>query len=253
MQAYGGLMSITGEDENAAADPRSRLDDRHGLGHVGGHRHPGEPDRAREDGPRRARRDFALRNRARLRRRCQIASVTIAPRQMKPQGSGASGIVPYQAFRASRRLDRDRRRQRRPLREAREGARPARARRRRALRDERASASKNRKALIPLLEAEVAKYTIAEVRELLDARGRPERARCSASTRSCTTSRRRRSASSSKGPKARCRRSACRCASTECVRHMNALPRNLARTEASSSLAARGHSGRIRAVYPGAI
>ena len=31
----------------------------------------------------------------------QIASVLIAPRVMRPQGSGASGIVPYQAFRAS--------------------------------------------------------------------------------------------------------------------------------------------------------
>jgi crotonobetainyl-CoA:carnitine CoA-transferase CaiB-like acyl-CoA transferase len=31
----------------------------------------------------------------------QLASVTIAPRRMKPQGSGADGIVPYQAFQAS--------------------------------------------------------------------------------------------------------------------------------------------------------
>src|SRR5687768_2468233 len=171
MQAYGGLMSITGEDETrppirvpvamtdmgagmwAAIGILSSLLERAktGLGGVV---------------------ETSLFETALAYETIQIASVMLNPRQMKPQGSGASGIVPYQAFRAS------------------DGwivigggndglfakfvqalARPELAK------DERfvtnADRVKNRRTLIPLLENEVAKKSIAEVRALLDQAGVP--------------------------------------------------------------------------------
>jgi crotonobetainyl-CoA:carnitine CoA-transferase CaiB-like acyl-CoA transferase len=103
---------------------------------------------------------------------CQIASVTIAPRQMKPQGSGASGIVPYQAFRAS------------------DGwivigggndglfAKMVKALGRPELASDarfvtNAKRVEHRKLLIPLLQEEIGKYSINQVRERMDARGVP--------------------------------------------------------------------------------
>jgi len=102
----------------------------------------------------------------------QLASVTIAPDVMKPQGSGASGIVPYQAFKAS------------------DGwivigggndglyAKMVNALGRPDLAaDERfvtnAGRVKHKRELICMLDEEVATYTIAEVRRLMDAAGVP--------------------------------------------------------------------------------
>jgi crotonobetainyl-CoA:carnitine CoA-transferase CaiB-like acyl-CoA transferase len=102
----------------------------------------------------------------------QIASVLIEPRRMKPQGSGASGIVPYQAFRAS------------------DGwivigggndglyaklvhalGIPELAADERFIRN--AGRVKHRRELIPLIEAQVAKKSTAEIRRVLDAAGVP--------------------------------------------------------------------------------
>jgi crotonobetainyl-CoA:carnitine CoA-transferase CaiB-like acyl-CoA transferase len=102
----------------------------------------------------------------------QIASVLIAPRQMKPQGSGASGIVPYQAFKA------------------RDGwivigggndglfAKLASALGRPELASDprfvtNAARVEHRRVLIPMIDAEVAKQSVSEIRQLLDAHGVP--------------------------------------------------------------------------------
>ncbi|HYH43147.1 MAG TPA: CoA transferase [Burkholderiales bacterium] len=171
MQAYGGLMSITGEDETrppirvpvamtdmgaglwAAVGILSSLIERQKTGRGGIV-------------------ETSLFETALAYETIQIASVTISPRQMKPQGSGAAGIVPYQAFRAS------------------DGwivigggndglfaklvkalGRPELATDARFVTN--ADRVKNRPALIPLLDAEVAKHTVARTREILDAAGVP--------------------------------------------------------------------------------
>jgi crotonobetainyl-CoA:carnitine CoA-transferase CaiB-like acyl-CoA transferase len=171
MQAYGGLMSITGEDETrppirvpvsmtdmgsglwAAVGILSSLLERQktGLGGVV---------------------ETSLFETALAYETIQIASVMLSPREMKPQGSGASGIVPYQAFHAS------------------DGwivigggndglfAKLVKALELPELAsDERfitnADRVKNRGTLIPLLDAKVAKHTVAEVREILDRAGVP--------------------------------------------------------------------------------
>ena len=171
MQAYGGLMSITGEDETrppirvpvamtdmgaglwAAVGILSSLIERQKTGRGGIV-------------------ETSLFETALAYETIQIASVTISPRQMKPQGSGAAGIVPYQAFRAS------------------DGwivigggndglfARLVKALGRPELATDarfvtNADRVKNRPTLIPLLDAEVAKHTVARAREILDAAGVP--------------------------------------------------------------------------------
>lgn len=171
MQAYGGLMSITGEDETrppirvpvaitdmgaglwAAVGILSSLLERTKTGRGGVV-------------------ETSLFETALAYNTIQMASVTIEPRRMKPQGSGASGIVPYQAFHAS------------------DGwivigggndglfAKLVQALGCPELAsDERfatnASRVKNRKMLIPMLEAEVATRTLADTRALLDAAGVP--------------------------------------------------------------------------------
>ena len=65
MQAYGGLMSLLGED-GTAAGAGHRLDHRHGDGDVGGDRHPRRVAGTRAHRARRGRRHFALRDDARL-------------------------------------------------------------------------------------------------------------------------------------------------------------------------------------------
>ena len=171
MQAYGGLMSITGEDETrppirvpvamtdmgaglwAAVGILSSLLERQKTG-CGGII------------------ETSLFETALAYETIQIASVTISPRQMKPQGSGASGIVPYQAFRAS------------------DGwivigggndglfAKLVKALQRPELATDvrfvtNAERVKNRRTLIPLLDREVAKHSVAQLRSMLDAAGVP--------------------------------------------------------------------------------
>jgi crotonobetainyl-CoA:carnitine CoA-transferase CaiB-like acyl-CoA transferase len=100
MQAYGGLMSITGEDETRPPIrvPVSIIDMGSGMwaaiGILASLIERGKTGRGGLV-------ETSLFETALAYTACQLASVTIAPRQMKPQGSGASGIVPYQAFRAS--------------------------------------------------------------------------------------------------------------------------------------------------------
>jgi crotonobetainyl-CoA:carnitine CoA-transferase CaiB-like acyl-CoA transferase len=96
----------------------------------------------------------------------------ISPRQMKPQGSGASGIVPYQAFHAA------------------DGwivigggndglfAKLVKALGLPELADDprfmtNANRVENRSALIAALDAEIGTLTVAEVRKLLDTAGVP--------------------------------------------------------------------------------
>ncbi len=171
MQAYGGLMSITGEDETRPPIrvPVAMTDMGAGLwAAVGILSSLLERSKTGRGGIV----ETSLFETALAYETIQIASVTIAPRQMKPQGSGASGIVPYQAFRAG------------------DGwivigggndglyaklvealGRPELARDARFATN--ADRVKNRRVLIPLLEAEVAKRPVAEVRKLLDASGVP--------------------------------------------------------------------------------
>jgi crotonobetainyl-CoA:carnitine CoA-transferase CaiB-like acyl-CoA transferase len=171
MQAYGGLMSITGEDETRPPIrvPVAMTDMGAGLwAAVGIVSSLLERTKTGRGGLV----ETSLFETALAYETIQIASVTIAPRRMKPQGSGASGIVPYQAFRAS------------------DGwivigggndglfaklvkalgvpdlARDARF----ATNAERV---KHRRVLIPLLDAEVSKQSIARMRALLDEAGVP--------------------------------------------------------------------------------
>jgi crotonobetainyl-CoA:carnitine CoA-transferase CaiB-like acyl-CoA transferase len=171
MQAYGGLMSITGEDETRPPIrvPVAMTDMGAGLwaaiGILSSLLERGKTGRGGIV-------ETSLFETALAYETIQIASVMLSPREMKPQGSGASGIVPYQAFRAS------------------DGwivigggndglfAKLVKALERPELAaDERfvtnADRVKNRRTLIPLLEAEVAKKTIAGVRALLDRAGVP--------------------------------------------------------------------------------
>lgn len=171
MQAYGGLMSITGEDETRPPIrvPVSIIDMGSGMwAAIGILASLVEREKTGRGGLVEA----SLFETALAYTACQLASVTIAPRQMKPQGSGASGIVPYQAFRAV------------------DGwivigggndglfVKIAKALARPELADDprfttNAKRVEHRRVLIPLLEAEIAQYRIAEVRERMDAQGVP--------------------------------------------------------------------------------
>jgi crotonobetainyl-CoA:carnitine CoA-transferase CaiB-like acyl-CoA transferase len=171
MQAYGGLMSITGEDETRPPIrvPVSIIDMGSGMwaaiGILASLIERGKTGRGGLV-------EASLFETALAYTSFQIASVTIAPRQMKPQGSGASGIVPYQAFRAS------------------DGwivigggndglfVKIAKALGRPDLASDARFATnaqrvENRKILIPMLEEEIAKYSIAEARQRMDAQGVP--------------------------------------------------------------------------------
>ena len=171
MQAYGGLMSITGEDETRPPIrvPVAMMDMGSGLwAAIGILAALIERQKTGRGGLV----ETSLFETALGYATIQIASVMIKPRVMKPQGSGASGIVPYQAFRAS------------------DGwivigggndglfaklvnalGRPELAS------DERfvtnAKRVEHRRTLISLLEAEVATHTIADLRALLDRHGVP--------------------------------------------------------------------------------
>ncbi len=171
MQAYAGLMSITGEDETRPPirNPVATIDMGSGLwAAVGVLSSLLERGKTGLGGLV----ETSLFETALAYTTIQLASVTIAPRQMKPQGSGASGIVPYQAFKAS------------------DGwivigggndglfAKLVKALRRAELATDarfvtNADRVKNRRVLITLLDEEVAKFTIADLRRLLDAHGVP--------------------------------------------------------------------------------
>jgi crotonobetainyl-CoA:carnitine CoA-transferase CaiB-like acyl-CoA transferase len=171
MQAYAGLMSITGEDETRPPirNPVATIDMGSGLwAAVGILASLLERTKTGRGGLV----ETSLFETALAYTTIQLASVTIAPRVMKPQGSGASGIVPYQAFHASdgwivigggndglfakmtRALGRP------------ELAADARF----ATNAERV---KNRRVLIPVLEEEIGRHTVAAVRELMDRHGVP--------------------------------------------------------------------------------
>ena len=171
MQAYAGFMSITGEDETRPPirNPLATIDMGSGLwAAVGILSSLLEREKTGKGGLV----ETSLLETALAYTTIQLASVTITPRQMKPQGSGASGIVPYQAFRAS------------------DGwivigggndglyAKLVKALGRPELAGDprfvtNADRVKHRRVLIPLLEAEIVKHSVAEVRELLDAHGVP--------------------------------------------------------------------------------
>jgi crotonobetainyl-CoA:carnitine CoA-transferase CaiB-like acyl-CoA transferase len=171
MQAYGGLMSITGEDETRPPIrvPVAMIDMGSGLWAAVGIL---ASLLERKTTGRGGVVETSLFETALAYATIQIASVTISPRIMKPQGSGASGIVPYQAFRASdgwivigggndglfvklvNALGRP------------ELANDARFK-------TNAKRVEHRRTIIALLEEEVAKRSIAETRKLLDAHGVP--------------------------------------------------------------------------------
>ncbi|MGZ8269446.1 MAG: CaiB/BaiF CoA transferase family protein [Burkholderiales bacterium] len=171
MQAYGGLMSITGEDETRPPIrvPVAMTDMGAGLWAAIGIL---SAFLERQKTGRGGLVETSLFETALAYETIQIASVLIAPRQMKPQGSGASGIVPYQAFRAS------------------DGwivigggndglftklvtalGKPELATDARFVRN--ADRVKHRRELIPLIDAEVRTKTLEEVRRLLDDAGVP--------------------------------------------------------------------------------
>jgi crotonobetainyl-CoA:carnitine CoA-transferase CaiB-like acyl-CoA transferase len=171
MQAYAGIMSIMGEDETRppVRIPVSMIDMGTGLWSAIGIL-SALLERAKTGKGGLV--ETSLLETAVGWATIQLASVTIAPRIMKPQGSGASGIVPYQAFKASdawivigggndglyaKMVD--------------ALGRPELAS------DERfvtnAGRVKNKAALIPMLQEEVGKYTVAEVRALMDGAGVP--------------------------------------------------------------------------------
>jgi crotonobetainyl-CoA:carnitine CoA-transferase CaiB-like acyl-CoA transferase len=171
MQAYAGLMSITGEDETRPPirNPVATIDMGSGLwAAVGVLASLLERTKTGKGGLV----ETSLFETALAYTTIQLASVTITPRQMKPQGSGASGIVPYQAFHAS------------------DGwivigggndglyAKMVKALGRPELAADprfvtNADRVKNRRVLIAMLEDEIAKYSLAEMRELMDAHGVP--------------------------------------------------------------------------------
>jgi crotonobetainyl-CoA:carnitine CoA-transferase CaiB-like acyl-CoA transferase len=171
MQAYSGLMSITGEDETRPPIrvPVAMIDMGTGLwAAVGILSSLLERAKTGRGGVV----ETSLFETALAYETIQIASVLIAPRQMKPQGSGASGIVPYQAFKA------------------RDGwivigggndglfAKLASALGRPELASDprfvtNAARVEHRRVLIPMIDAEVAKQSVSEIRQLLDAHGVP--------------------------------------------------------------------------------
>ncbi|HEX2830584.1 MAG TPA: CoA transferase [Burkholderiales bacterium] len=171
MQAYAGIMSIMGEDETRppVRVPVSMIDMGTGLwSAIGILSALLEREKTGKGGLV----ETSLLETAVGWATIQLASVTIAPRIMKPQGSGASGIVPYQAFRAkdawivigggndglyAKMVD--------------ALGRPDLAS------DERfktnAGRVQNKAVLIPMLQEEVGKHTVAEVRALMDGAGVP--------------------------------------------------------------------------------
>jgi crotonobetainyl-CoA:carnitine CoA-transferase CaiB-like acyl-CoA transferase len=171
MQAYAGLMSITGEDETRPPIrvPVSIIDMGSGLwAAIGILSSLLERGKTRRGGVV----ETSLFETALAWQTIQLASVMISPRQMKPQGSGASGIVPYQAFHAS------------------DGwivigggndglfAKLVKALGLPELADDprfttNAKRVENRSVLIAALDAEISTLTVAEVRKLLDAAGVP--------------------------------------------------------------------------------
>jgi crotonobetainyl-CoA:carnitine CoA-transferase CaiB-like acyl-CoA transferase len=171
MQAYSGLMSITGEDETRPPIrvPVAMIDMGSGLWAAVGILASLLERKATGRG---GVVETSLFETALAYAAIQIASVTIAPRVMKPQGSGASGIVPYQAFRASdgwivigggndglfvklvNALGRP---------ELAEDPRFA----------TNAKRVENRRMIVGLIEEEVAKRSTAEVRKLMDEHGVP--------------------------------------------------------------------------------
>jgi crotonobetainyl-CoA:carnitine CoA-transferase CaiB-like acyl-CoA transferase len=171
MQAYGGLMSITGEDETRPPIrvPVAMTDMGAGLwAAVGILSSLLERAKTGKGGIV----ETSLFETALAYETIQIASVTIEPRQLKPQGSGAVGIVPYQAFRASDGWI--------VIGAGNDGlfAKLATALGQPGLAaDERfvtnAGRVKNRQALVALLEAEVSKRTLTEMHALLDRAGVP--------------------------------------------------------------------------------
>ena len=171
MQAYGGLMSITGEDETRPPIrvPVAMTDMGAGLWAATGIL---SAFLERQKTGRGGLVETSLFETALAYETIQIASVLIQPRRMKPQGSGASGIVPYQAFRAG------------------DGwivigggndglfaklvhalGIPELATDERFIRN--ADRVKHRRELIPLIDAEVGKKSVAEVRRVLDEAGVP--------------------------------------------------------------------------------
>jgi crotonobetainyl-CoA:carnitine CoA-transferase CaiB-like acyl-CoA transferase len=171
MQAYGGLMSITGEDETRPPIrvPVAMIDMGAGLwAAIGILSSLLERVKTGRGGLV----ETSLFETALAYTACQLASVTIEPRPMKPQGSGVPGIVPYQAFRA------------------RDGwivigggndglfARMAEALGQAHLAsDPRFAANaqrvENRDALIRLLQNEIGKHAVGKLRELMDEAGVP--------------------------------------------------------------------------------
>jgi crotonobetainyl-CoA:carnitine CoA-transferase CaiB-like acyl-CoA transferase len=171
MQAYGGLMSITGEDETRPPIRVgvSMIDMGAGLwGAIG---ILGSLLERKQTG-RGGMVETSLFETALAWSSIQIASVIIEPRQLKPQGSGAAGIVPYQAFLASDGWI--------VIGAGNDGlfAKLANALNcEEWLQDARfesnADRVRNRQSLIPLIEAEIGRRSIAHVREILDAHGVP--------------------------------------------------------------------------------
>ena len=171
MQAYGGLMSITGEDETRPPIrvPVAMTDMGSGLwAAVGILSALLERGKTGKGGVI----ETSLFETALAYETIQIASVMLEPREMKPQGSGAAGIVPYQAFKArdgyivigggndglfSKLVN--------ALGLADLATDP------RFIKN--ADRVRNRDVLIPLLEAKVGEHSVAEMRAMLDEAGVP--------------------------------------------------------------------------------
>ena len=171
MQAYGGLMSITGEDETRPPIrvPVAMIDMGSGLWSAIGIL---SSLLEREKTGRGGLVETSLFETALAYTSCQIASVTIEPKQMKPQGSGVPGIVPYQAFRASDAWI--------VIGGGNDGlfAKMAEALGHPQLASDprfatNAQRVENRYELIQLLQNEIGKRTVRDVRELMDAAGVP--------------------------------------------------------------------------------
>jgi crotonobetainyl-CoA:carnitine CoA-transferase CaiB-like acyl-CoA transferase len=171
MQAYAGLMSITGEDDTRPPirNPLATIDMGSGLwAAVGILASLIEREKTGRGGLV----ETSLFETALAFATIPLASMTIAPRQMKPTGSSTPGIVPYQAFCASDGWI--------VVAAGNDGlfAKLAQALDRAELAtDERfvtnAARVQHIGTLIPLLEAEFATRTVAQVRELLDEYGVP--------------------------------------------------------------------------------
>ncbi|HET7158876.1 MAG TPA: CoA transferase, partial [Burkholderiales bacterium] len=171
MQAYAGLMSITGEDETRPPirNPLATIDMGSGMWSAMGIL---ASLLEREKTGRGGLVETSLFETALAYATIQLASMTIAPRAMKPTGSSTPGIVPYQAFRASDGWI--------VIAAGNDGlfAKLARALGRAELAtDERfitnAARVAHSEVLLSILEAEIATYTTAQLRALLDECGVP--------------------------------------------------------------------------------